>query len=99
MRDHRRAARAASKLEGKAVLSGRADVRCTIRDLSATGARLSFRNPTILPRQFNLRFGTEDHRATVVWQAGLFAGVRFHAPTRTYVPAPKKRFAFWRQRS
>jgi len=99
MRDHRKSPRATSKLEGKAVLSGRADVRCTIRDLSATGARLSFRNPTILPRQFNLRFGAEDHRATVVWQAGLFAGVRFQSPTRAHAPVQKKRFAFWGLRS
>jgi len=95
MPNNRKTPRSASKLEAKAILSGRADVACTIRDLSATGARLSFRNPTILPRQFKLRFGSEDHRATVVWQAGLFAGVRFQSPTRAYVPEQKKRFAFW----
>ena len=95
MPNQRKTARSASKLEAKAVLSGRADVACTISDLSATGARLSFRHPTILPRQFNLRFGSEDHRATVVWQAGLFAGVRFQSPTRAYVPAQKKRFSLW----
>ena len=58
MPNQRKTPRSASKLEAKAVLSGRADVACTISDLSATGARLSFRHPTILPRQFNLRFGS-----------------------------------------
>jgi len=95
MPNQRKTPRANSKLAAKAILSGRADVPCTIRDLSATGARLSFRNPTILPRVFNLQFASEDHRATVVWQAGLFAGVRFQAPTRAYVPQQKKRFSFW----
>lgn len=99
MREDRKSPRAASKLEGKAVLSGRSDVPCRIRDLSATGARLSFRNPIILPRQFSLRFGEETHRATVVWQAGLFAGVRFQSPTRAYTPPPKKRFALFGLRS
>jgi hypothetical protein len=91
----RKSARQASRMEAKAVLSGRADVECSIRDLSPTGARLSFRNPIILPRQFHLHFAGEDHRVTVVWQAGLFAGVRFQSPTRAYVPEQKKRFAFW----
>jgi hypothetical protein len=95
MPNSRKSARQASKLQGKAVLSGRADVECSIRDLSQTGARLSFRNPIILPRQFTLQFASEDHRVTVVWQAGLFAGVRFQTPTRAYVPEQKKRFAFW----
>lgn len=99
MREDRKSPRASSKLEGKALLSGRPDIPCTIRDLSATGARLSFRNPIILPRQFTLRFSAEDHRATVVWQAGLFAGVRFQAPTRAYTPPPKKRFALFGLRS
>ena len=95
MRDNRKSPRKQSRLQGKAILSGRADVDCSIRDLNATGARLGFRYPTILPRIFNLRFGEEEQRVTVIWQAGIIAGVRFQKPTRAYVPEQKKRFAFF----
>ena len=93
MRDQRNTARESPELAGKAVLSGRTDAECSVGELAATGARLSFSHPIILPRQFTLRFAGEDHRVTVVWQAGVSAGVRFQSPTRAYVPEQKKRFA------
>ena len=69
-----------AKQPGKAVISGRNEVECTIRDLSSLGARLKFSHPTFLPRQFRLVFDDSDQKVTVIWQAGVVAGVRFQTP-------------------
>jgi hypothetical protein len=97
MAEHRAAPRRATKEAGQAIISGRAAVDCVIRDISSTGARISFRQPTFLPRTFNLRLKEEgDQKVTVMWQGGLLAGVRFQNPLRTRQP-PKKRSLFgWR---
>ena len=81
-RNRERTARRRQACKARPIISGRPEIACTIRDLSATGARLSFRNPTILPRPFTLRFDEEDQRVTVVWQAGCLAGVSFQTPIR-----------------
>jgi PilZ domain len=94
MAEARNAPRAPAKQQGKAVISGRSEVKCTIRDLSALGARLSFMNPTFLPRQFRLQFDEQDQKVTVVWQAGVLAGVRFQQPLR-HLPVQKKKAWFW----
>ncbi len=94
MAESRRTPRATAKQHGLAVISGRSAIPCTIRDLSATGAKLSFHNPTILPRIFSLQFEDEEHRATVVWQAGVLAGVRFQTPRR-HIILKKKRAWPW----
>lgn len=97
MPDYRRAPRKDTKQTGKLVLHGRPEIDCTIRDLSASGARLSFRHPIFLPRTFRLRFGVEDQRVTVIWQGGLFAGVRFQSPIASAAPR-KKRSLSWLSR-
>lgn len=94
MPEARRAPRHAAKQRGSAVVSGRAEIPCVIRDLSATGARLSFSNPTILPRTFRLEFDGQDQRVTVVWQRGLMAGVKFQTPIGV-VSTQKKRGWLW----
>jgi hypothetical protein len=80
MAESRTAQRVAAKNRGMAIIGGRTEIDCTIRDLSAHGARLSFLNPTILPRQFQLRFDGHSQRVTVVWQSGRLAGVKFQTP-------------------
>jgi hypothetical protein len=90
MAESRTAPRVAAKTRGTAIISGRTEIDCAIRDLSAHGARLSFLNPTILPRQFQLRFDDHDQRVTVVWQAGRLAGVKFQTPIR-HARATKKK--------
>jgi hypothetical protein len=97
MPDYRSAPRKDTKQTGTVVVSGRPEIDCTIRDLSASGARLSFRHPTFLPRTFRLKFGEHDQRVTVVWQGGLFAGVRFQSSIPG-MPAKKKRSLFWLSR-
>jgi hypothetical protein len=90
MAEARTAPRATAKNRGTAIISGRTEIDCMIRDLSSHGARLSFLNPTILPRQFQLRFDDHDQRVTVVWQKGRLAGVKFQSPIRRPGAAQKK---------
>jgi hypothetical protein len=78
------------------VIGGGPEVTCTIRDLSATGARLSFSHPTFLPRTFRLLFDEQDQRVTVRWQAGVMAGVRFQTPLRHLAPKKKRRWPWSR---
>ena len=94
MPELRHAPRAPARQSGKVLIPGRPELPCTIRDLSALGARLNFMNPTILPRSFRLLFDGEDQKVTVVWQAGMLAGVRFQTPIR-HLPPPKKRIWPW----
>jgi hypothetical protein len=91
MPESRTAPRIAARQRGKAVIGGsRGELDCTIRDLSATGARISFMNPTFLPRQFRLQFDDQDQKVTVMWQAGVLAGVRFQTPLRHLAQRKKK---------
>lgn len=92
--DDRNAPRTSTRQKGTAIVSGGSEIACTVRDVSATGARLSFQHPTFLPRTFRLKFDDMDQRVTVMWRRGLFAGVRFANPIRTHVPK-KRRSWFW----
>ena len=94
MPEARNAPRSNLRQKGTVVVSGRTEIACTIRDLSATGARLGFQHPTILPRTFRLRFNDEDHRVTVMWRRGLYAGVRFQSRIKTHTPR-RLRSWFW----
>lgn len=94
MAENRNAPRIAARHQGKAIIGGRADLECTVRDLSATGARISFSHPTFLPKSFTLHFDGEDHKVTVKWQRGLQAGVRFQTPIRSPV-AKRRRLLLW----
>jgi len=93
MAELRNAPRAPAKQRGTAIFGGR-EIACTIRDLSALGARLNFAHPTFLPRQFRLVFDEGDQKVTVVWQRGINAGVRFQQPIRA-LPKSKKRTWPW----
>lgn len=97
MPDTRNAQRSTVRQRSFAVLGGHARVECTIRDISATGARLNFRNPTFLPRRFTLEFNSEAHPVIVKWQSGRLAGVRFQTPVRLAAP-PRARPSIWRRR-
>jgi hypothetical protein len=91
MQEDRNAPRTATKTQGTAILGDQRRLDCAIRDLSATGAKLSFRQPTFLPKTFRLSFDSEDQRVSVVWQRGLHAGVRFQTPIRRVTPPKKKK--------
>lgn len=94
MPELRNAPRAAAKMSGRVVIPGRPEIAVTVRDLSSLGARLGFNHPIILPRVFRLLFDDEDQKVTVIWQAGVLAGVRFQSPVR-HLAAPKKKKWPW----
>ena len=94
MPDNRNAPRVAAKHSGKAIIGGGTDIECTVRDVSSTGARISFSHPAFLPKTFTLRFGGEDHKVSVKWQRGLEAGLRFQTPIRSPVQK-KRRLLLW----
>lgn len=76
--------------EGKVVLSNWTTIDCTIRDLSNTGARLTFSAPTGLPDEIKLLFvsGQRMRDAKTIWQKGLSAGLEFVGPE--YDAPPRK---------
>lgn len=78
----RGAARKRVLLSGKiAYGEGAFSYDCTIRDISASGAKLGIRGATVLPREF---FLIDLKRSTafaseLVWRSATCCGVRFHA--------------------
>ena len=82
MREARNAPRIAAKQQGTIHIQGRPDLTCSLRNISNTGALLSFPNPVILPRSFEIKFDGQQLRVTVVWQSGRLAGVKFQTPLR-----------------
>lgn len=86
----RHAARRKMLKEGKVVLSNWSTIDCTIRDVSDTGARLTFSAPTGLPEFIRLLFvsGQRMRDAKTVWQRGLGAGIEFVGPE--YDAPPRK---------
>lgn len=97
MAEARNAQRNATRHKGTVVVPGKSEIVCTIRDLSATGARLSFAHPTFLPRTFRLRFDDQDLQVTVMWRRGLYAGVRFQSRIAT-IAQRNRRSWFWSRR-
>jgi hypothetical protein len=95
MPEARKSPRRATSQRCVAVLGSRAEIECTIKDMSAAGARLTFRHAAFLPKTFQLRFGQDERRVTVVWQRGLSAGVRFQEPVRMQAAPKKRRLGFW----
>ena len=94
MPELRQAPRISAKQQGIVHINGKPDITCSVRNLSNLGAQLSFPNPTILPRTFQLRFDGTEQRVTVIWQSGRLAGVRFQSPLKG-VGAQKKRLWPW----
>ena len=92
MAESRVAPRIAARQKGKALIGSGKELDCSIRDLSATGARIGFSNPAFLPRQFRLQFDGQDQKVTVIWQAGVIAGVRFQTPLPNM---PQRKRGMW----
>ena len=68
-------------LGGKIVFgNGAYSYDCTIRDMSASGARIGIPGATVLPKEFfllDLKRGAAFH-AELLWRNAMQAGVRFH---------------------
>ena len=74
--DRRREPRLRSLLTGTIVFDNKCTMDCTVRNISANGARLVLADAFRLPEEFNLRIPHHDqtHRAKVVWRKGDAAG-------------------------
>ena len=63
---------------GKIVFSqGGSVIDCTVRNVSRTGATLNVQNAVAVPEKFELRWGGNAQRCTVVWRKMDGLGVRF----------------------
>jgi hypothetical protein len=78
--DLRAAKRTRSLLGGKVVFNGRrSTLDCTLRDLSASGAKLYFSAHVPIPEEFDLELPQKGrtHRARIMWRTADSCGVRF----------------------
>jgi hypothetical protein len=78
--DKRNSTRKRSLLNGRIVFNNRRSViECTIRDISETGAKISFAHPTPIPAEFELDIPSKGSRvrARVMWSNGKECGVLF----------------------
>jgi hypothetical protein len=97
MPELRRAPRVSAKQQCFVRITGKPDINCTIRNLSNSGAMLNFAHPTILPRAFALHFEGTEQRASVMWQSGRLAGVRFQTPLKGVIAPQKKKWPWSRR--
>lgn len=74
--DRRREPRLRSLLTGTIVFDNKCTMDCTVRNISAYGARVVMADTYRLPQEFNLRIPHHDqtHRAKVIWRKGETAG-------------------------
>ncbi|MFE1600957.1 PilZ domain-containing protein [Methylobacterium sp. ID0610] len=80
MSELRKEARLRTFLKGRIVYNnGNASMDCLIRDLSATGARLTLSQTAVLPEVFDLHIPAKDklYRATLRWRRSDGVGVLF----------------------
>jgi len=78
--NNRRAPRSRKLLAAKIVLAnGTSVIDCTVRDLSASGARLKIDEVALVPGTFVLLIGSEHRReqCRVVWRRPTDLGVLF----------------------
>jgi len=80
MRDRRESERLPSILEGRIVLDRQASkLQCTLRDISATGARIWLPATLALPHEFDLEIPALEQTMPVrlMWSKGRTHGVMF----------------------
>lgn len=80
--ERRKNPRSRTLLGGRAVFNERfSTMDCRVRDISATGARLRFGGPPLVPRWFELHLVERGERRRVerVWTSGQDMGVAFVA--------------------
>ena len=90
--DQRRAPRKRVLYEGRVVFNNRFSIiECTVRDLSATGAKIAFPHATPLPSEVELEiFKTrQNFRARVMWSDGKTHGLMFIDQAGTRLPPPE----------
>ena len=88
--NRRQAKRFPAQHPAKIVLGPDAMISCTVKDISASGARISVKRHMDLPEHFELFIAAHDlqvRRARVCWRNGDFAGVTFNADETDEIPA------------
>ncbi len=96
MDDKRKASRRRVLKEGKIVYADAMRViDCTIRDMSADGARLLIANTLGVPDNFNLYEKSTGllYPASVVWRRSNALGVKFDGPATSIHDSANKRYA------
>jgi PilZ domain len=96
MDDKRKALRRRVLKEGKIVYADAMRViDCTIRDMSAEGARLLIANTLGVPDNFNLYEKSTGllYPASVVWRQSNALGVKFDGPATSIHDVANKRYA------
>ncbi|WP_457093561.1 PilZ domain-containing protein [Microvirga sp. P5_D2] len=80
MDERRSAKRWRTILAGRIIFVGQSQpMECVVRDLSDTGARLYFADPSLLPSEFELEIPSRDLkvRSRLMWSQGANHGVMF----------------------
>jgi two-component system cell cycle response regulator len=96
MDDKRKIHRRRVLKEGKIVFADAMRViDCTIRDMSADGARLLIANTVGVPDSFNLYEKSTGmlYPTSIVWRQSNAVGVRFDGPATSIHDAANKRYA------
>lgn len=78
-----RAAQRHRTLKGARIVfnAGRSTIDCTVRNLSATGAKLDVTSVVGIPNSFDLLVGEQPRPCRVVWRSLKQLGVEFEAAT------------------
>jgi hypothetical protein len=86
---HRSTHRQRTLKAAKVILTDWTTMDCTVRDISASGARLVFGDAFKLPEEFRVHIAMTNTvvPARLLWQRGLTAGVTFTGPEE---PAPTR---------
>jgi hypothetical protein len=91
MVEKRKAARSRTLLGGVIAFNNRASTMdCQVRNLSASGAKVTFSNTAVVPDQFDLKIARKERsfRARMIWRAPNEAGVAFLSEYDQNVPVP-----------
>jgi hypothetical protein len=80
MSEHRREIRQRTFLKGRIIFNkGASSMDCLVRDMSASGARLSLSETTTLPDSFDLYIPQKEktYRSTLAWRRADGVGITF----------------------
>jgi hypothetical protein len=83
--EHRRSPRSRTILQGRVVFNNRFSlIECTVRDLSGTGAQITFSHPVSLPSELEFEIPKKglSTRAQVMWSSGIHHGLMFLEATQ-----------------
>ncbi len=88
--EQRRSPRKRTLLEARVVFNNRFSIiECTVRDMSATGAKIAFPRATPIPEEIELEIPKtgQSRRARVMWSDGKHHGLMFLDEVGSEVPA------------